>query len=407
MQGAEICPNLRHLRILETIVRLRTVTRAASELGVSQPAASQAVRNLERRFNAELLLRGSNGAAPTEAGALLASRTERAFAHLESGLSEAARSGARRATLSLLTNTQLRALAAVSRHGSFAAAARAEALCLPALNRATRELEEVVGAQLFEKTSFGVRATRAGENLARRAGLFFAEIGQAASEISTLQGRSVGETVIGAMPLARGSFLPVALAGIEPARMGRVRLIEGAYEALLSGMLRGEIDFLVGALRPEAHRELVQEHLLDDPLSILMRADHPLTRKRKLARSDLAVYPWIAPRRSTPLDIQFRDLVGSLPSAQSGAIECNSLSAARVLLLQSDRLMLLSDAQTVYERQSGLLTSRPHPRGRITRPIGFSFRRDWRPTPTQAFIVEQIRAAAKAAERPRRLPPAS
>lgn len=379
-------------------MRLGAVTHAAAETGVSQPAASQAVRNLERTFNSQLLLRGSSGAAATEAGRVLALRIARAFTHLENGVAEATRAAARRATLSLLTNTHLRALKAVSRHGSFASAARAEALCLSAVNRAARELERVVGAQLFERTSFGVRVTRAGENLARRAGLFFSEIAQAASEIAMLRGRASGETVIGAMPLARGSFLPVALAAIEPARMGRVRLMEGAYEVLLSGLLRGEIDFLVGALRHDrAHRDLVHEHLLEDPLSILMRADHPLARKRRLTPKDLAAYPWIAPRRSTPLDAQFHELVGALPSANTGAIECNSLSAARVLLMQSDRLMLLSDAQTVYERQSGMLTSRPHPRGRITRPIGFSFRRDWRPTPVQDFIVQQIRTAAKAA----------
>ena len=51
-------------------------------------------------------------------------------------------------------------------------------------------------------------------------------------------------------------------------------------------------------------------------------------------------------------------------------IECNSLIAARALLLESDRIMLLSAHQIHYELKAGLLVALPHPAGNVVRPIG-------------------------------------
>ena len=81
----------------------------------------------------------------------------------------------------------------------------------------------------------------------------------------------------------------------------------------------------------------------------------------------------------------------------SRTIDCNSLAAARALLLESDRLMLLSAHQIHYELEAGLLHAMPHPIGNVTRSIGLTVRKDWRPTPTQARLLDLLREHAKAA----------
>src|SRR5437764_15090000 len=50
------------------VARERSFTRAAARLGISQPALSQTVRNLEERLGVRLLSRTTRSVAPTQAG---------------------------------------------------------------------------------------------------------------------------------------------------------------------------------------------------------------------------------------------------------------------------------------------------------------------------------------------------
>ena len=87
-----------------------------------------------------------------------------------------------------------------------------------------------------------------------------------------------------------------------------------------------------------------------------------------------------------------------VPRAARAPIECNSLIAARALLLESDRMMLLSAHQIHYELQAGMLVALPHPAGDVVRPIGLTMRRDWHPTDAQRALLDIVRrCSAKAA----------
>lgn len=61
MAGVE----LRHLSILEEIYKTHSVTKAAANLGLSQPAISIALAQLRRHFNDPLFVRTSEGMKPT------------------------------------------------------------------------------------------------------------------------------------------------------------------------------------------------------------------------------------------------------------------------------------------------------------------------------------------------------
>lgn len=67
---------LRELRSFLVVVRTRSVTRAAEELHITQPALSRQIAGLERDLGCTLLDRGRHGATPTEEGLLLARRAE-------------------------------------------------------------------------------------------------------------------------------------------------------------------------------------------------------------------------------------------------------------------------------------------------------------------------------------------
>lgn len=56
------------LAVFSVVARERSFTRAAAKLGISQPALSRSMRNLEERLGVRLLARTTRSVSPTEAG---------------------------------------------------------------------------------------------------------------------------------------------------------------------------------------------------------------------------------------------------------------------------------------------------------------------------------------------------
>jgi DNA-binding transcriptional LysR family regulator len=68
------------------VARERNFTRAAAQLGVSQPALSRTIRALEARLGVRLLTRSTRSVAPTEAGERLAQTVGPHFEGIDAGL---------------------------------------------------------------------------------------------------------------------------------------------------------------------------------------------------------------------------------------------------------------------------------------------------------------------------------
>jgi LysR family transcriptional regulator, regulator for genes of the gallate degradation pathway len=411
-QRAPATPNLRHLMLFDQVVRRGSVSAAARAAHLSQPAVTQAVGRIEAALGARLMRRSYSGLELTGAGWSAARRIDRALQMLrEALLATRARAGdaAARDVLSSVTSIQLNALIAVVEEGAFARAARRVGRARTALHRAARQLERSLGTSLFEVTSFGVRPTREAEKLALRTRLAFAEIAQAQAEVAVARGTGSGSTTIGAMPLARSVLVARAVLEFAAVRPEHgISILDGPYESMLGALRHGRADVLVGALRdPVPYEDVVQEHLFDDPLAIVVGAHHPLAAAGVATLAALVRFPWIAPRRDSPLRRHFEALIARLNAPRTVApIECNSLVAARSMLLASERIMLLSEHQIHHELATGQLVALAHPCGAVTRSIGLTVRRDWRPTEVQAQLVEGLRRHARAAcdSHPRRHP---
>ena len=405
--------NLRHLTVFSSVARLGSVSAAARAAHLSQPAVTQAIASLERDFGGLLFARTAHGMEPTEAGRLCAERVARVLQRIGAALTAAGpQSAGWRNSIHGITSRQLQALVAVVESGGFGAAARAQRMTRATLHRAARELERRIGAPLFETTSHGVRPTREALRLCVQVQLAITELAQARAEVAGSGGTEHGATVIGAMPLGRSFMVPETVLRFAARRPShRISILDGPYDSLLDALRRGGADFLVGALRESIPPDVIQELLFEDPLAIIVRKGHPLAKMsggrrgsdhawRALPAEALVRFPWIAPRPGSPLRRHFERLfrgTGGQPPA--APIECNSLIAARALLLRSDRAMLLSAQQARHELAAGELIALPHPAGRVVREIGLTLRREWRPTPAQAELLDILRAVARSGYR--------
>jgi DNA-binding transcriptional LysR family regulator len=75
--------DLNLLVILEALVEERSVTKAAQRVGISQSAASHALRRLRVTFKDELLVRTADGMIPTGQALLLASMVSGSLQQIE------------------------------------------------------------------------------------------------------------------------------------------------------------------------------------------------------------------------------------------------------------------------------------------------------------------------------------
>lgn len=393
-----ISRNFRHLRIFLRVAETRSLTLAASQCNVSQPAVTQALARLEAEAGGPLFTRTRQGVFTTPRGDLLQSRVERLFGFLDPALAEL--NPRLRITA---TQAQLLALIAVAETQNFTLAARSLSLAQPTVHRAVSLLEEEAGRALFERTSFGVVPTRRCAALSQAARLAFAEIEQAEADLQDFDGREGGRIVVGALPMSRSVILPAALARFRELRPRQsLTVLDGPYNEMLAGLRRGEIDFMLGALRdPLPIEDVVQERLFDDSLFVVARPDHPLGGAGPVSVAMLADWSWIVPREGTPTRAQFDAAFRreGLP-APTGVLECGSILLMRELLARGDMLGCISARQAEAEIRHGLLTGFPLPGSAPDRPIGLTYRVSWQPTQAQALLLDLLRAEERGRANP-------
>lgn len=392
--------NFRHLRAFCEVVSCGSISEAAAHVHLSQPAITQAIAKLEHILGCALFTRASTGMTPTVAGNIMAARATRALDKIRAG-AIAAQGGpqVRKSTGfsafdRMITGPQLRALMAVSEARNFSLAARRVGISQPSLHRLARDLERVSGVEFYRRTPQGIALTQAAEEMARHSRLAVAELRQAIEEVAALQGEDQSCLNIGTLPLARTAILPRAINALTHRRPDtRIRVVDGPYDDLLHELRHGGIDILIGALRmPVPIDDVVQAPLFDDRLSVVSRRGHPLAGRRNLTVRDLAAYPWIAPRSGPPTRAQFDALFArSAITAREALVEASSLVLIRGMLMESDRLTLLSQHQVEPEIRHAMLEILPFEVRQTPRPIGTTVRRDWQPTATQVLFLDLLR----------------
>ncbi|HAV09858.1 MAG TPA: LysR family transcriptional regulator [Rhodobacteraceae bacterium] len=384
--------NLRHLRLFLAVAETGSVTDAAARCHVTQPAVTQALAKLELAIGATLFERTRQGFFATPQGVILAERIRRALARLDPALSDIAP----RLTLTA-SLAQLQALVALRETENFTLAARRLGLAQPTVHRAITQLEQEAGRILFERTAFGMIASRQAKTLAQAMRLALTELDQAEAELADLNGEEAGRLVIGALPLSRSVLLPQAIVEFRAARPTYpVLILDGPYDELLSGLRRGDIDLILGALRdPSPIADVVQEPLFEDRLSILAGRNHPFAGRADLRREDLHRCGWVVPRRGTPSREQFDAFFADLGPPAS-IVEAGSILLMREILARSPLLGCISATQAQAEISHGLLAEVPVAARWTARAIGLTRRENWHPTKAQSQMLDILHRLARA-----------
>ena len=190
----------------------------------------------------------------------------------------------------------------------FGRAARRLAISQPPLSVAIQQLEEAVGARLFERNSKGVRLTPAGSALQQSARRLLTQAEEAARDAREVAAGMAGRLRIGFVGAMLYRGLPQALHEFQAAHPAvRITLAELNSREQITELLHDRLDlgFVHTSRMP---RELAHRLLLSEPFVCCLPVAHPLARRPVLAPADLREEPFVLFSRSASPDYHERIL---------------------------------------------------------------------------------------------------
>jgi DNA-binding transcriptional LysR family regulator len=205
----------------------------------------------------------------------------------------------------MLNASRLSVFREVISHGSFSAAADALSYSQSAVSQAIATLEGEVGAPLIERSRGGVRPTPAGAALGGHVGGILAQMEAAEAEIGAIAAGHGGQLRVASFPTAGATLMPQAIAGFRASHPGvELTLAEGEPEEVGPRLRAGEFDLVLlfefEGVGERLGAGLRRFELLDDPLHLALRNDHPLAGRKQLRLEDLSGESLIQTSASSP-----------------------------------------------------------------------------------------------------------
>lgn len=256
--------------------------------------------------------------------------------------------------------------------GSFQTAAERLGMTQPALSRNIRVLERRIGSEVFDRRARKAVPTQVGLRLAEHGLTIRIAEDQATAYSKQAASGSAGELRVGAPPIIAGHFLTHRLSKFVRANPDcHVEVRVGLVHELRAMLERSQIDIIVGPRNlAEGVADLSFELLVDERIGIICRADHPLTRLKKVRPSDLGQQKWIAHSRGSTLRLQTEAaLVAMGVDRVHVTVETDSIRSVLEIVEFTDLISTMPRETTqIYLRKNLTFLSTDH--AQFSRPIG-------------------------------------
>lgn len=283
---------------------------------------------------------------------------------------------------------------AIADQGSVLRAAEHLHLAQPAVTRSLREVEGVLGVELFTRGPRGVTPTLFGDAFVEHARAVLAELRRAGERIAGLADGEVGTVTIGTLLAGSNVLLPRAIAALKRDRPGiRVIVQEATFDAQVPRLLDGEIDLILGRLNPiDDLRGLRQITLYGEPVRLVARRDHPARSRPGLRLADLLGYPWVLPLEQTALRTELEQVFRAEGLALPGdLVECTSVLTVRTLVRDTDMIAALPE---LVARTDAGIAPLPVPLETVRRQVGVTLPAHRAPTPSARIMIDHLRREA-------------
>jgi DNA-binding transcriptional LysR family regulator len=238
----------------------------------------------------------------------------------------------------------LRDFVAVARTGGLRQAARSLGLTQPALSKSIRQLESELGTPLFERSARGSQLNAFGRAFLARAERIESELVRGRDELAQMRGSTAGRVAFAASGTPSLLFVPRALRAFHKRFPDAdVRIVEGSFGFMYSGLTDGTLDFAIVPLptRPLGP-EFAVETLFHACRDVVGRKHHPHAHARSLA--DLRDAEWIVTGVTGPRTAEFdQPFTAHGYEVPPRTVQCESLIAVLSLVANGDHLVFLPE----------------------------------------------------------------
>lgn len=296
--------------------------------------------------------------------------------------------------LTRMSLRQMQLMTAIAEHGSLKRASEAIGMSQPRATKSLREVEDLLGLDLFNRTNRGLSPNAAGDCAIRHARVMLAQMDAMEIEIRGLSGAKFQRMRIGTIMGAVPYIAEVITRFLHRFPHASVEIIEDTSAEMLRMLDRGQLDLMIGrsSVSPTPHMYNVQA-FHDELLAVVANPAHPLVGRKRVSLQDLSNSRWIVYTAAMPMRLSLEQ-----EYRRAGlAIPCNLLETRSALttiaLMQAnpDTIALLSSDVAAFFTNFGMartlpmhLRSRSEPYEVITRQgIDLS-------EPVVAFIADLV-----------------
>jgi DNA-binding transcriptional LysR family regulator len=283
---------------------------------------------------------------------------------------------------------------AVTEKGSLVGAAAHLCVTQPVLTRSLRELEDIVGARLYERGARGVTPTVFGLALTRHARAVLAQLESAERHLTELADAGRGTVTVGSHLAGSDALLPSAIARLKRERpLVTVVVRKATPDELLVELEAGRVDLIVGRLTSAGDGPGRRQRVLyREPLDLTVRRGHPACAAADPPLAELLEYPWIVPVSGTVLRQELEEfLVARELELPRDRVECTSFPIVRQLLLETDMIAALPMHLGVDEKLVALEASLAP----LSQSVGVTVADDREANPATLALLHELHEAAE------------
>ncbi|MFV5492099.1 LysR substrate-binding domain-containing protein [Acinetobacter sp. ASP199] len=261
----------------------------------------------------------------------------------------------------------------------------------PAISKTLADFEEGLNVKLFDRTTRGMLPTEAGICLVKHAKKILNEIASARDELVAISEGRATRISIGILPAASLSILPNFIARVENEMISTsISAREGSSDVLLSLLRTGELDIIIGNLTAKPLGiEFRTKHLYKDPIVVVVKNKHPLTKKMNLNWSDLSDYPMVLPPEfATTRTVIEEFLLFNHVNISKRYVESLSTLTNIGVLQETESIGFLSRQVAEYFKKANLVDILPLEMKNIYIDIGLVWYTERNLTPSQKNIIK-------------------
>lgn len=231
-------------------------------------------------------------------------------------------------------------------------------LSQPAVSKMLREIERLLGFDLFERLPRNMPPTALGEHVVRYAQIALNDANKFVDQISSLREGGHGFLKVGAIFAATAVVLPDAIVQLKKRwPLLSIEIVEQTSDHLMEMLDDKKLDLAVARYTNENQQQVYDfQPLAPEPFCMVVNSRHPLTELDEAPLQELGKWPWILYPVGTPIRARMEQAFAQAGIATpKNTIDTISMQTFLQVLQSGPMIAMLPASMAQPHLETGLL----------------------------------------------------